>query len=139
MTSSRTYTVRGRDLFRSLTAVVTGLATFGTVAGTGAATVASAQATQRRDVARAQAAALEVERRTHADPLLRVPQPRLTIRARAQRVVVRTRVVQQAAQASFAAAPSVSAWRAPTVTPRSPAPRNPPPAPAPAPAPSSGS
>jgi hypothetical protein len=137
---TRTYSEHSRDLFRSATAVVTGLAAFGTVAGTGLATVASAHETQRRDAAKARAASLDAERRARPDPMLRVPRPVLLVRARTHRVVVRTRIVKLVAQAAFtpAPAPPVSAWRAPTA-PAAPAPAAPPPAPAPAPAPTSGS
>jgi len=152
------YTPRTRDRYKNLVALLTGAATFGTVAATGAVTGIAAHHSALRDRAReeadafrtasARAAAVRARQRIPWSPLVTV------LKTRPHRTVVRTVVVHRVSSPGVASvgagapvrapvrAPSVStpAYHPPTTVSRAaPPPRPPAPAPAPAPAPSSGS
>jgi hypothetical protein len=148
------YTTRSRDRWKAALALLTGLASFGTVTAVGAATGLAARQTGLRDQhraaeqayqqAQARAAAL---RRAQWQPASRVIE---VTRTRPHRTVVLTRVVHVASAPGVAVAgpnPAVSApvhYAAPstgggTTTSSSTVPAPPPPPPPPPPAPSSGS
>lgn len=141
MKKLRRYTPRSRDLFASATAVLTGLAAFGTVAATGVASSAAARSTERHQAAQARARALLADRLAEPDTSIRLPLPVVAGQVRAYRHVVRTRVVHRVAASTFVppvyssggGARSYPQPQAPAPA-RPPAHHNPPP-----PAPSSGS
>ncbi len=154
------YTPSSRDRYKNLVALLTGAATFGSVAATGAATGLAAHQSALRDRAREEADAFRVAaaRATAGRAAQRIPWSPLTtlVKTRPQRTVVRTVVVHRASRAGVAAAGAGAPVSSPVYQPapaasapsggsgggstvsRAPSPPRAP-APAPAPAPSSGS
>lgn len=138
-----TYTARTRDRFKSLVALVTGVAAFASVTAAGAATGSAAHDTALRDQAREQEqarldAAARVAALQAAGQQATAPPPITVVGRRPQRTVVRTHVVHQVSRPGVAAVGpggTISALppSAP-VTPPDPA-AGPAPAPAPAPLP----
>jgi len=130
------YSARTRDRYKNLVALLTGAATFGTVAATGAVTGIAAHDSALRDRARAEAdafrtasaraAAVRARQRIPWSPLVTV------LKNRPHRTVVHTVVVHRVSRPGVASVGAGAPVSAPPA-------RAPAPPPAPAPAPSSGS